>query len=85
MQTSSLNISLLNSEYKRTFVSQGGETIRDFELNFSVFLVYRITMDRSKADFGYGCESLIYLGKSEKRLFLAHLWQKELSADWKLP
>ena len=85
MQTLNLNISLLNSEYKQTFVRDWGKTIRDFELNFSVFLVYRITMDRSKADFGYGSESLIYLGKSEKRLFLARLWQKELSAERKLP
>ena len=73
MQTSSLNISLLNFEYKRTFECECGKTIRDFELIFSVSLVYRITMDRLKADFGYGSESSIYLGKSGKRLFLARL------------
>ena len=73
MQTLNLNISLLNSEYKQTFVSQGGETIRDFELIFSVSLVYRITMGSLKANFVYGSQSSIYLGKSEKRLFLARL------------
>ena len=42
MQTLNLNISLLNSEYKRTFVRDFGKTIGDFGLNFSVSLVYRI-------------------------------------------
>ena len=85
MQTSSLNISLLNSEYKRSFEGKCGKTTRDFELIFSVCLVYKITIGSSKADFVYGSQSSIYLGKSEKRLFLAHLWQKELSAERKLP
>ena len=85
MQTLKLNIPLLNSEYKRTFVPEGGKTIRDFELKFSVCLVYRIEMTSTKANFVYGSQSSIYLGKSEKRLFLARLWQKELSAERKLP
>ena len=42
-------------------------------------------MGSSKANFVYGSQSSIYLGKSEKRLFLARLWQKELSAERKLP
>ena len=73
MQTLNLNISLLNSEYKRNFVRDWGKTIRDFELNFSVCLVYRIEMGGTKPNFVYGSQSLIYLGKSEKRLFLARL------------
>ena len=85
MQTLNLNISLLNSEYKRTFVRDLGKTIRDFELNFSVSLVHRIEMGGTKPDFGYGSQRSIYLGKSEKGLFLARLWQKELSAERKLP
>ena len=72
MQTSSLNISLLNSEYKRTFECECGKTIRDFELIFSVNLVHRIRIGTALPDFVYGSEILIYLGKSGKRLYLTH-------------
>ena len=58
MQTLNLNISLLNSEYKQTFVPEGGKTIRDFELNFSVCLVYRIEMGATKPNLGYGSQRL---------------------------
>ena len=44
LQTSSLNISVLNFEYKRTFECECGKTIRDFELIFSLNLVHRIRM-----------------------------------------
>ena len=51
MQTSSLNISLLNFEYKRTFECECGKTIRDFELIFSQNLVDMIRMGGALADF----------------------------------
>ena len=54
MQTSSLNISLLNSEYKLTFVRECGKTMRDFELIFVLNLVHRIRMGGALADFVYG-------------------------------
>ena len=52
--TLNLNISLLNSEYKRTFECECGKTIRDFELIFSLNLVHRIRIGRALADFVYG-------------------------------
>ena len=69
MQTSSLNISLLNFEYKRTFESECGKTIRDSELLFSLNLVYMIRIEDTFDDFVYGSEIMRYLGKSGKRLF----------------
>ena len=54
MQTSSLNISLLNFEYKRTFETECGKIISDFELIFSLNLVHMIRMGGMLADFVYG-------------------------------
>ena len=70
MQTSSLNISLLNFEYKRTFKCECGKTIRDFELIFSENLVHRIRIGDSFPNFVYGSEIFIYLGKSGKKAIL---------------
>ena len=85
MQTLNLNNSLLDFEYSQTFLAEGEKTIRYSELNFSECFVYRIKIRSSKAIFVYGCLNSIYLGESEKMLFLARLWQKELSAERKLP
>ena len=54
MQTSSLNISLLKFEYKRTFECECGKTIQDFELIFWLNLVHRIRIGSALADFVYG-------------------------------
>ena len=70
MQTSSLNISLLNSEYKRTFECECGKTIQDFELIFSLNLVHMISIGRSLADFVYGSQILIYIREIWKKAIL---------------
>ena len=54
MQTSSLNISLLKFEYTRTFETECGKTIRDFELIFSLNLDHRCRMGAAVDDFVYG-------------------------------
>ena len=76
LQTSSLNISVLNFEYKRTFKCECGKTIRDFELLFSLNLVHRIRIGDSFPDFVYGSEIFIYLGKSGKKAILDHFLTK---------
>ena len=70
MQTSSLNISLLKFEYKRTFECECGKTIRDFELIFWLNLVHRIRIGSALADFVYGRQILIYIREIWKKAIL---------------
>ena len=70
LQTSSLNISVLNFEYKRTFECECEKTIQDFELIFWLNLVHRIRIGRSLADFVYGSQILIYIREIWKKAIL---------------
>ena len=54
MQTSSLNISLLKFEYTRTYETECGKTIHDFEPIFLLNLVQMIRKGAAVADLIYG-------------------------------